>query len=176
MEKYIEDNLGLVRWVLMRRYKEYVKMGLYDDLFQAGVIGLIEAHNRFREDKCTKFSTYAYYWVCQCIQYEVYKYYRPKEVLVDDNFQFDVGAKETSDLEKNEIRDDILVLLGDELLKCSERDREIVRSRFGIEGEAQTLREIAGKYGLSKMRISQIVRGVIRRIKARISVKDFKKL
>lgn len=34
-----------------------------DDLFQAGVLGLLKAHKNFKNDKNTKFSTYAYDYI-----------------------------------------------------------------------------------------------------------------
>lgn len=39
--------------------------GFYDieDLYQVGVIGLSKAYNKYKEDKETKFSTYAYDWI-----------------------------------------------------------------------------------------------------------------
>ena len=38
----------------------------------------------------------------------------------------------------------------------SDREREILRTRYGLAGEAQSLREIAGRLGLSAERVRQI--------------------
>lgn len=56
----IAEHLPLVRSVV----KEYTGYGVsFDDLFQEGVLGLIEAQKRFDPGRETKFSTYATYWV-----------------------------------------------------------------------------------------------------------------
>lgn len=55
-ENKISDNLGLVHTCA----KRFLGKGIeYDDLFQAGCIGLIKAVNRFDESRNCKFSTYA---------------------------------------------------------------------------------------------------------------------
>ncbi len=56
----IEDYLNLVKSVAAK----YCKYGLpFEDLVQEGMIGLIEAKNRFKEDKNTAFTTYAFFWI-----------------------------------------------------------------------------------------------------------------
>lgn len=47
------------------------------------------------------------------------------------------------------------------------REREIIRLRFGFDGEPMTLEEIGQKIGLSRERIRQIEKKVIRRFRAR---------
>ena len=55
-EKTITDNLGLVHACC----KRFVSRGIeYDDLYQAGCVGLIKAVDAFDEDKGVKLSTYA---------------------------------------------------------------------------------------------------------------------
>ncbi len=55
-EKFIEENLGLVH-SLCHRFKG---RGIeYDDLYQAGCIGLIKATDAFEKDRGLCFSTYA---------------------------------------------------------------------------------------------------------------------
>jgi len=43
--------------------KNFVRYPNKEDLFQAGCIGLIEAHYRYKDDRNTKFSTYAYGYI-----------------------------------------------------------------------------------------------------------------
>jgi RNA polymerase sigma factor (sigma-70 family) len=38
----------------------------------------------------------------------------------------------------------------------SERERTILRARYGLEGEEQSLRDIAGRIGLSAERVRQL--------------------
>ena len=55
-EEFIENNLGLVHSIC----KRFVGRGIeYDDLYQAGCIGLIKATDAFDEAKGVLFSTYA---------------------------------------------------------------------------------------------------------------------
>jgi len=54
--QFINDNLGLVHLCAQR----YTGKGIeYDDLFQAGCMGLVKAYDRFDKDRGIKFSTYA---------------------------------------------------------------------------------------------------------------------
>ena len=53
---YAEENVGLVRALVPR----FLGRGIeYDDLFQAGCIGLIKAADNFDETRGFSFSTYA---------------------------------------------------------------------------------------------------------------------
>ena len=55
-DKFISDNMGLVHSLARRfRYKGIE----YDDLFQAGCMGLVKAADNFDEERGLKFSTYA---------------------------------------------------------------------------------------------------------------------
>lgn len=55
-ESFIEDNIGLVH-ACAKRFKS---RGIeYDDLFQAGCMGLVKAVDHFDWDRGLKFSTYA---------------------------------------------------------------------------------------------------------------------
>lgn len=55
-EEFINDNLGLVHSIC----KRFIGRGIeYDDLYQAGCIGLIKATDAFDQSKGFMFSTYA---------------------------------------------------------------------------------------------------------------------
>ncbi len=55
-DSFIENNLGLVHSIC----KRFVGRGIeYDDLYQAGCIGLIKATDAFEEERGLMFSTYA---------------------------------------------------------------------------------------------------------------------
>ena len=72
-----------------------------------------------------------------------------------------VSAEEN--LFQHSMEDDI-----DELLRDLEpREKEIIRMRFGFDGDPMTLEEIGRKIGLSRERIRQIEKKVIRRFRAR---------
>ena len=45
---------------------------------------------------------------------------------------------------------------GKSKLKTSDRERDILRARYGLDGPEQSLREIAGWLGLSAERVRQL--------------------
>lgn len=72
MDKLL-DYEGLIYSVIHKYPKRYDK----DDLFQAGMLGLIDAYKHFDDSKGTKFSTYAYYYIVG----EINKYIRENSSL-----------------------------------------------------------------------------------------------
>ena len=55
----------------------YFKGYSTEDLYQVGVIGLIKAYDKYKENKSTKFSTYAYKWIYG----EIYAYINNSKLL-----------------------------------------------------------------------------------------------
>jgi len=68
LTKLIYDNEKLI-YSFMKDYNKYIDK---EDLYQVGVIGLINAYKNYKEEKGVKFSTYAYLY----IQGEIKKYIR----------------------------------------------------------------------------------------------------
>ena len=68
----LSDHLGLVG-IVVKRYERYAggKLGL-DDLWQAGVLGLVTGLRRFDATRGTKISTYVLHWIrhfiARCVQ------------------------------------------------------------------------------------------------------------
>ena len=63
-DKLINSNLRLV----IKISKEYQHMGFpLSDLIGEGNMGLMKAVDKFKSNKKTKISTYASYWIKQCI-------------------------------------------------------------------------------------------------------------
>lgn len=76
MNKYdqvITSCEGLVYMIINNYFRGYN----VEDLYQVGVIGLIKAYDKYREDKSTKFSTYAYKWIYG----EIYAYINNSKLL-----------------------------------------------------------------------------------------------
>lgn len=68
IEEVVEQNQNLVYYII----KKYIKYFDKDDLFQAGMMGLLKAYKNFNEQAGVKFSTYAF----SSIYGEVKKYVR----------------------------------------------------------------------------------------------------
>ena len=68
-QKLVEENMGLVGKVITDRVRGINAIGIftYDDIYQIGCLGLINASLRYAPGKA-KFSTYAY----MCIRNEIY--------------------------------------------------------------------------------------------------------
>lgn len=63
----VEEHLGLVHMQVKRCYESYKELQEYDDILQAGYLGLCKAANAFDETRGIKFSTYA----CRYISGEI---------------------------------------------------------------------------------------------------------
>jgi len=68
LTKLIYENEKLI-YSFMKDYSNYIDR---EDLYQVGVVGLINAYNNFKKEKGVKFSTYAYMY----IQGEIKKFLR----------------------------------------------------------------------------------------------------
>jgi len=69
----IYDNESLI-YSVVNKYSRYFDK---EDLYQVAVIGLINAYKNYKEDKETKFSSYAYFYITG----EVKKYLRESNTL-----------------------------------------------------------------------------------------------
>ena len=76
MNKYdqvITSCEGLIYMIINNYFRGYN----VEDLYQVGVIGLIKAYDKYKEDKSTKFSNYAYKWIYG----EIYAYINNSKLL-----------------------------------------------------------------------------------------------
>ncbi len=184
----IERNLRLV--VFISKKFENTGIGL-EDLISIGTIGLIKAINTFRADKNIKLATYA----SRCIENEILMYIRKNgnqrtEVSIDEPLNVDWDGNELllsdvlgSDdseigehLEKAEDRK----MIADALMELSERERFIIRLRFGLRdngsftdgasgnGKEKTQKEVADMLGISQSYISRLEKKIIRDLRTSI--------
>lgn len=174
----IERNLRLVVYIA----KKFENSGIMvEDLISVGAIGLIKAVNTFDPSKNIKLATYA----SRCIENEILMYlrrnnkikaeisfYEPLNTDWDGNelLLSDILGTE-NDMVYNLIEDEVdkqLLLIA--MKKLSEREKEIVRLRFGLNGkDEKTQKQVADILGISQSYISRLEKRIIKRLKKEIN-------
>ena len=174
--KLIEHNLRLVVYIA----KKFDNTGVgVEDLISIGTIGLIKAINTFNPDKNIKLATYA----SRCIENEILMYLRRNsktkmEVSIDEPLNVDWDGNELllsdilgtdSDVISKDIEDEIdRKMLNKAMETLSDREKLIIRLRFGIggeESEEKTQKEVADLLGISQSYISRLEKKIIHRLK-----------
>ncbi|NEZ45989.1 RNA polymerase sporulation sigma factor SigE [Clostridium niameyense] len=174
----IERNLRLVVYIA----RKFENTGIcIEDLVSVGTIGLIKAVNTFKPDKKIKLATYA----SRCIENEILMYLRrnskvKSEISFYEPLNIDWDGNELllsdilgtdNDVVYNLIEDEVdkqLLLLA--MKKLSEREKEIVKLRFGLNGKGEkTQKEVADMLGISQSYISRLEKRIIKRLKKEIN-------
>ena len=173
-DKLIEHNLRLVVFLA----KKYENTGVdLEDLVSIGTIGLMKGVKTFSMDKNIKLATYA----SRCIDNEILMFLRKNkkiktEISFDESLSFDADGNELHledvlgtepDLVTKPLEDEVnKKLMLDEIEKLSERDKEIITLRYGLNGRMEkTQKEVAELLGISQSYISRIEKKVIKRLK-----------
>ena len=173
-DKLIEHNLRLVVFLA----KKYENTGVdLEDLVSIGTIGLMKGVKTFSIDKNIKLATYA----SRCIDNEILMFLRKNkkvktEISFDESLSFDADGNElhledvlgtSPDLVTKPLEDEVnKKLMLDEIEKLSERDKEIITLRYGLNGRMEkTQKEVAELLGISQSYISRIEKKVIKRLK-----------
>lgn len=174
----IERNLRLV--VYIARKFENTGVGV-EDLISVGTIGLIKAVNTFNPEKKIKLATYA----SRCIENEILMYLRRNSKVKAEisfyeplNIDWDGNELLLSDILGTE-NDTVYNLIEDEIDKellflalkhLNDREKEIVRLRFGLNGTREkTQKEVADMLGISQSYISRLEKKIINRLKKEIN-------
>jgi len=176
-QRLIERNLRLV--VFIARRFENTGVNLVD-LISIGTIGLIKAVGTYRRDKNIKLATYA----SRCIENEILMHIRKisnqkTEISLDEPINMDYDGNELllsdilgtdEDMILRPLEDDVdLCLLRQAVRELPEREREIVRMRFGLEGYRElTQKEVAQKLGISQSYISRLEKRIMLRLRKEI--------
>lgn len=169
----IEHNLRLV--VYIARKFDNTPVGV-EDLISIGTIGLIKAINTFQPDKNIKLATYA----SRCIENEILMYLRKHtarrtEVSIDEPLNVDWDGNELllsdilgtdTDIVHKHLEDEAeREMLTKALSRLTERERTIMRLRFGLGGcNEKTQKEVADMLGISQSYISRLEKRIITRL------------
>lgn len=176
-QKLIEHNLRLV--VYIARKFESTGIGI-EDLISIGSIGLIKAVNTFNSSKNIKLATYA----SRCIENEILMYIRKNasrklEISLDEPLNTDWDGNELlisdvlgtdDDVISRKLDDEVdKTVLMTAISKLSERERQIMEMRFGINsGQEMTQKDVADILGISQSYISRLEKKIIEHLKKEI--------
>lgn len=174
----IERNLRLVVYIARKFENTGVNV---EDLVSVGTIGLIKAVNTFDPDKKIKLATYA----SRCIENEILMYLRRNskvkaEISFYEPLNIDWDGNELllsdilgtdNDVVYNLIEDEVdKQLLMIAMKKLNEREKEIIKLRFGLTGMGEkTQKEVADMLGISQSYISRLEKRIIKRLKKEIN-------
>lgn len=172
--KLIEHNLRLVAHVIKKYDSNHCDQ---DDLISIGTIGLIKAVSTFKPDKGIRLATYA----ARCIENEILMYFRAGKKSANDvhfsdpiDTDKDGNALTLIDVVADDINiaDDIDKKLKIERMRVlldtvlDEREREIVRLRYGLDGEEElTQKKVAAKLGISRSYVSRIEKSALSKLR-----------
>lgn len=174
----VERNLRLVVYIA----KKFENTGVdLEDLISIGTIGLMKAINTFNTGKNIKLATYA----SRCIENEILMYLRRNSKIKAEvsfyeplNIDWDGNELLLSDILGTD-NDTVYNLIEDEVDKqllflalknLNEREKEIVRLRFGLNGKREkTQKEVADMLGISQSYISRLEKKIISRLKKEIN-------
>ena len=166
----IEHNLRLVAHIV----KKYYATGAdQDDLISIGTVGLIKAVSTFKGDKNIRLATYA----ARCIENEILMFFRSlkknaQDVFISDPIDTDSQGNALTLIDviadKSDIVEELDTKLKIQKLRLiingvlDERELEIIRLRYGIDGYPElTQRDIAKRLGISRSYVSRIEKSAL---------------
>ena len=140
-----------------------------EDLSQIGLIGLIEAVDKFDADKGFRVITYAKWWIRKEIEDAAGKSRKESSTATfsslaknepdfdEEAFISSLGSNSENPVEEECFENEKLDRVREALGELSERDSDIINRHYGLaENEEESFSEIAESYGLSKARIHQL--------------------
>jgi len=163
LDRLLRQHEGLVRQIVAHQQL----CGLpFEEALQAGRIGLWRAIEGYDPQRGTRFSTYAY----PAIIRQVWDAVRRKcawerrqvpEDLLGVYFEAN-SADDRQKAEWEEVEDRLRGMVAG----LPERQAEVIRRRYGLEGQArETLAEIGGQWGISRQRVYQIEEAALIRLR-----------
>ncbi len=123
-DKFIMDYMPLVKYVV-GKFMMYLPTHIdQEDLFESGILGLIEAAERFDESKNVKFKTYAYHRIRGAIlDYLRLQDWVPRSVREKDNMIKETYNALEQELNRAPQSEEIAEAMG---ISCSDLDKMLV--------------------------------------------------
>jgi RNA polymerase primary sigma factor len=165
--RIVQSNLRLV--VALAK-KLSSSLDQLSELVSEGTLPLIRAVQLFDFSRGHRFSTYAT-WAVRNQLFRSIKRRRDVGQAInpdDDRWLNDLTAPATNPEDEEREAAERSKAVGELLIVLTDREREIVSARFGLDGQPthQSLQEIATKLGLSKERVRQVVIRAIEKMQA----------
>jgi RNA polymerase sigma factor (sigma-70 family) len=154
LDRLLRQHEGLVRQIVARQQL----CGLpFEEALQAGRIGLWRAIEGYDPQRGTQFSTYAYPAIIRQVWDAVRREWAwERRQVPEELLGIFFEANSTEDRQKEEWEQVKKNLMG-MVAGLPERQREVIRRHYGLEGQArETLAEIGGEWGVSRQRVYQI--------------------
>ena len=161
----IEHNLRLVAHIVKKFETNEHDI---DDLIGIGTIGLIKGIDTYSLGKKVKLTTY----VAKCIENEILMYFRAdkknsKNISIYDGISYDKEGNEITILDilktpepdfiEEIYKNDNIGFLREYMRVLTDREREILIKRYGLNGEDEvTQKEIAKEMGISRSYVPRI--------------------
>lgn len=172
-EKLVTSTMGYVV-TLARQYKSDILST--DDLVSEGSIGLMKAAEKFEPSRGKPFVTFAAGYIRRSIEAAIEKVTVDVETRSTDE-SIPIGSRNNYTL-LNVLEDhdapkaDLIAeqtTLSDDLLRgfgvLNGREQQVVKRYFGVDGERQTMAEIASILGLKRERVRQIRNQALRKLR-----------
>lgn len=157
-ERLILENLGLSGYFARQFNDTPID---FDDLVQAGHMGLCEAADRFDPDRGIKFSTFASDWILKHQRALVETGVRNAAAMVDGFDPSDVPAP------TNDPTEAVTTVEAHSLLDALPAEQKAaVASQFGIDRPRTTVREEAASTGVHYSTVSRRRRDALDRLRA----------
>lgn len=174
-QKLIEHNLRLVAHIIK---KYYTSQNDQEDLISIGTIGLIKAVDTFNAEKGIRFSSYA----SRCIENEILMFFRSgkksaQDVSINEPIDTDKDGNTLTLMDTMAVDDTIIdsidIKMKSEKLygfldrSLTQREREIICMRYGLEGRRPLpQRVVAKKLGISRSYVSRIEKKALQKLRA----------
>lgn len=163
--KLIEHNLRLVAHIVK---KFETTNNDIDDLIGIGTVGLIKGIDTYSENKKVKLATYA----AKCAENEILMSFRAdkknsKNISIYEEISFDKEGNKITILDilktpdpdfiEDIYKNDNIKLLKKYMNVLTEREKEIIEARYGLENkDEETQKEIAKRLNISRSYVSRI--------------------
>lgn len=173
----IERNLRLVAHI-MKKY--YTQTADQEDLLSIGTIGLIKGIETFDSSKGARLATYA----ARCVENEILMYFRGQKKSAGDislSEYIETGKDGTSlsvqdvvasdeDLFEDLARREEAQKLHRAIDEClTEREREVVRLRYGLGGQPPRKQQlVAEQLGISRSYVSRIEKKALEKLRSEL--------